>query len=306
MKYYLGIDGGGTKTQYLISDEKLNIIAEYIGPTCHYMQCGYPELSRLLKEGILKVCNQAQISPEDITSAFIGCAGYGDTEGDKAPIEEAVRLGMCGIKFAIGNDCENALAGALGGADGINIIAGTGSMACGKVNGSDAIRCGGWHHALRSDEGSAYWISIKLLQEFTKQSDGRHERTSLYNAVKNRLQLEDDGDVITLVVTDWDLDRGKIASLSPLCTELYDAGEPCAIAIVKEAASELADLAISIDRLLGHPENMTVSGTGGVFKMGDRLIQPLSKKLSEHNLTFKEPLYSPGQGSLILARNIDK
>ncbi|MEI9903464.1 MAG: BadF/BadG/BcrA/BcrD ATPase family protein [Asticcacaulis sp.] len=62
-------------------------------------------------------------------------------------------------------------AGSLAGADGINIVAGTGSIGYGERLGRGA-RAGGWGEVF-SDEGSAYWIAVQGLAAFARMSDGR-------------------------------------------------------------------------------------------------------------------------------------
>lgn len=304
MKYYLGIDGGGTKTKFSLCNETGQILSEYIGPTCHYLQCGLDGITSLFNTGIDEVCSKANIERNDIAFAFAGCAGYGDVEEDCPPIIQAVAASMNNIPFAVGNDCENALAGALAGADGINLIAGTGSMGCGISPAvKESLRCGGWHHAIGSDEGSAYWISWNLLKEFTRQSDGRDEKTPLYDKIREALDIESDGALITRVIEEWNMDRTRVASLAPLAAQLYDEGDMYAILIIECAAEELADMAIALYRQLGFDGSyqVPVSGTGGVFKMGERIIEPLAKILEENGMIYQEPLLPPECGSLILA-----
>ena len=88
MKYYLGIDGGGTKTKFVLGYEDGTVIGEYTGPTSHYMQCGFDGLEKLMREGVLAVCRDAseksgvEVTPGEIAFAFAGCAGVGDLVAD--------------------------------------------------------------------------------------------------------------------------------------------------------------------------------------------------------------------------------
>lgn len=308
MKYYLGIDGGGTKTKFTLATKDVEIVKEYIGPACHYLQCGYDGLSEIMAAGIEKVTEGAGLKPEDIAFAFAGIAGYGDVINDAPKIRAAVKKGLGEVPFEIGNDCENALAGALGTIPGINIIAGTGSVGCGVNEAGDYARCGGWHHVLGGDEGSGYWIGWSLIKEFQRQSDGRDEKTALYNAVCNTLSLRTDDQIVTRVVEEWNLDRTKIASLAPVCQMLYDAGDPHAKAILTEAANELAEFAIALHRKLGFDssEEIPCSGTGGIFKMGDCIIGPFSEALKKHGMKYAAPLMEPDLGAVLLAIKHDK
>lgn len=311
MKYYLGIDGGGTKTKFTLTSEDLKIISEYTGPACHYLQCGYDGLSRIMADGLQNVADKAGIKPDDIAFAFAGIAGFGDVINDAPKIREAVGKGIGSVPFELGNDCENALAGALGDAVGINIIAGTGSVGCGINESGDYARCGGWHHVLGGDEGSGYWIGWSLIKEFQRQSDGRDEKTALYNAVCNTLSLHTDDQIVTRIVEEWNLDRTKIASLAPVCQLLYDAGDPHAKAILTAAANELAEFAIALYRRLGfnaseRSEPIPCSGTGGIFKMGECIIGPFSEALKKHGMKYAAPLMEPDLGAVLLAIKHDR
>ncbi|MDD4200457.1 MAG: BadF/BadG/BcrA/BcrD ATPase family protein [Eubacteriales bacterium] len=332
MKYYLGVDGGGTKTSFTLCDENLNVINEFTGPGCHYLQCGYEGLRAIMAEGLIEVTYGAYdihgaINPEDIAFAFVGCAGYGDVATDTPLIGDAIRRGLQNLPLALGNDCENALAGALGDRPGINIIAGTGSVGCGKNERGDYVRCGGWHYALGGDEGSGYWISWRLIQEFQRQSDGRDVRTLLYDEVRRILDLDTDDAIVTRVVEEWKLDRTRIAGLAPMVSELAKAGDPHAQEILHDAAAQLAEFALAIYKRLGFDQAsgsisdsaakgdlakddsvstycslpVPCSGTGGVFKMGEFITGPFSRILAANGMEYVEPLAEPDIGAVILA-----
>ncbi|MGN0702904.1 MAG: N-acetylglucosamine kinase [Lentihominibacter sp.] len=304
MKYYLGIDGGGTKTKFTLCDESLNKVSEYTGPGCHYLQVGFDGLQEVISSGLRKVtAGGRHIETKDIAFAFAGCAGYGDVAADAPLIGDAIKKGLGGIPSRVGNDCENALAGALGDTPGINIIAGTGSVGCGRNSRGDFARCGGWHHVMGGDEGSGYWISWSLLKEFQRQSDGRDARTLLYEEVRRALELNTDDEIVTRVVGQWNLDRTKIASLAPLALELCNAGDPHGKAILKEAAVQLADFAFALYDRLGFDRSEIVpcSGTGGVFRMGSPVTEPFSELLASKGMEYKEPMSEPDMGAVMLA-----
>lgn len=306
MMYYLGIDGGGTKTKFSLCDEKGNLKASVEEKTCHYLQVGFDGVTEIINQGIENVCKKVNISRNEIAYAFSGTPGYGDAPKDMQPICDAVKKGMNGIPFSIGNDGEIALAGSLCCKDGINIVAGTGSIGFGYDSKTNTtLKCGGWHHGIGSDEGSGYWIAYHLLHEFTRQIDGRDEKTELYNKVKEHLNLQDDGDIISVVIVDWDLDRTKIASLSRIVDELYDLGDKYAIEIIDNAAKELADIIICLYKELGFHKQVDVSYSGGVFNMGDKIINALKKHLSSCDVNLVTPVLSPDKGSLLLAMKND-
>lgn len=305
MKCYLGIDGGGTKTKFILCDSRGNVLAEDTRSTSHYLQTGLPGLTRVLSEGLAEVLNRSGAQPEQVASAFVGLSGYGDVASDDPDIRGAVSRALGDIPHGIGNDSENALAGALAGACGINLICGTGSIACGRNPAGAVMRCGGWHHVIGSDEGSGYWMGVELLHAFTRQSDGRDPKTYLYDLIRSTLSLKEDDDVITRVIEDWGADRTKIAALSRLMGRLYDRGDPNAGRILDRAAAELADMAAALYRRLGFSGDVPVSYSGGVFNIGRPILEPLAMQLAALGMTLCAPKLPPDLGAVVLAFQYD-
>ncbi len=138
------------------------------------------------------------------------------------------------------NDMVCGWAGSLAGADGVNVIAGTGSMTYGRRAGA-GVRVGGWGE-LFGDEGSGYWIGIRALRAFSKMSDGRAERGPLHDVLSRDLALDADIDLIGLVLHQWQGARQQIAALAPAVREAAISGDHRAQAILTDAAAELAGI----------------------------------------------------------------
>ena len=64
MSYYIGIDGGGTKTAYALFDEKKNIVAMVKGPGSNHenMENGFDEAADIIWAGIKNLLHEADIS----------------------------------------------------------------------------------------------------------------------------------------------------------------------------------------------------------------------------------------------------
>lgn len=307
MSYYIGIDGGGTKTKFLLCNEKGQILAEDTQPTSHYFQCGLDGVTNIIKTGIENCCTKTNLQSTDIVKCFAAIPGYGDIEDDNEKIQTAVAQGIHGISFEIGNDTDNGLAGSLAGKAGINIIAGTGSIGLGMNQKGETLRCGGWHHIFGGDEGSAYWLACKLILEFTRQSDGRDEKTVLYSYLKEKMNLVNDSDILTKTITEMDFDRTKIADLASHLYPLAQQNDKYALQFYKDAAKELYDI-INTIRLSLHMENeeTLLSYSGGVFKSGDFILKPLQDCFANQNVKIVAPVLSPDAGSLLLALKMDQ
>ena len=214
---YLGVDGGGTKTALCLVDEGGRVAAQTQAPSCYYFTEGIDLVGRVLQEGIDEVCDRASVKPAEIRYAFFGLPTYGEVSGD-VPTLDAVPGEILGHgRYACDNDTVCGWAGSLGGVDGINVVSGTGSITYGERLGRGA-RVGGWGD-LFGDEGSAYWISIKGLNAFTRMSDGRLPVGPLHEALRTHLELAADLDLVDVVLNRWQGGRSEIAALSRVVVE---------------------------------------------------------------------------------------
>ena len=180
-------------------------------------------------------------------------------------------------RYRCGNDMVCAFAGSLGGEDGINIVAGTGSIGYGERRGKSA-RAGGWGEVF-GDEGSAYWIAVQGLNVFTRMSDGRLPKGPLHAAFKAGLGLGVDLDLGAKVMNAPA--RGSIAALSKLVARAAQDGDSAAIRIFDEAARELAAVVEAVRQALEFEpgEGVAVSYSGGVFNAGALILAPLQRHL---------------------------
>ncbi|MDV4150690.1 BadF/BadG/BcrA/BcrD ATPase family protein [Clostridium sp. AL.422] len=296
--YFLGVDGGGTKTSFTLIDYNGKVKSEVIKGPSHPTQIGFENLEKLLKEGLEDTIKNNNISRNHIERACLGLAGYGIVKEIAEKIAEVVERVFEGIDYDLNSDVRVAIAGALAGEDGINIVAGTGSIAL-ALKSDELIRCGGWGYTV-GDEASAYWIGKKAIALFSKESDGRVEKGPLYEIIKTSLGLNRDAEIISYINNEIKGDRSEIAKLAILCSEAARIGDKGAIVIFNQAAFEIAEM---IKTLLKNYDNnhVKVSYTGGVFKSGYLILEPLKNMLEGLNVELIEPVLSPDLGACLLA-----
>lgn len=302
--YYIGIDGGGTKTAFTIINEEGIKIDQIITGTTHYEQIGFESVENVLKTTIDLILKNNDISTNEVDGVFIGLPGYGEVKSVKCELDRIVANILGDIKFEIGNDVEVGLAGSLAGECGINIVSGTGSIALGKDTNGKTVRCGGWGDYI-GDEGSAYWIGKKTLEVFSKQSDNRLHKDDLYYHIKEVLNIQDDFDIIDYAVNKINKDRAKIAEFSNICFESALNGDKSAIKIFEDAAYELSLLVKMIIKELKFEDEVLVSYSGGVFKSKDMILNPLKENLKEYNIKLIEPVLGPVEGACLLAYKLN-
>ncbi len=174
LRRYLGVDGGGSKTAFVLIDEQGEVLGCHQEGPAYYLQTGMEPMRAMLARGILATLAQAALTPAAVDFAFLGLPSYGEDSKLLATLDAAAAPTLAAGRFRCGNDAVCGWAGALAGQEGINVVAGTGSMAYGEYGGR-AARAGGWGE-LFSDEGSGYWVAREGLQLFSRMSDGRAPR----------------------------------------------------------------------------------------------------------------------------------
>ena len=126
----------------------------------------------------------------------------------------AAALPGCG-QILIDNDSVAGWAGSLAAKPGINVVAGTGSVAYGRDPQRHGYRVGGWS-LFFADEGSCSWVARQLITEFVKQSDGRRPRSAIYEEVRSALGITKDLYVSGYLQTEVRNNSALLAQLQPV------------------------------------------------------------------------------------------
>ncbi|MDH5822669.1 BadF/BadG/BcrA/BcrD ATPase family protein [Luteimonas sp. RD2P54] len=303
---FLGVDGGGTKTRFALIDGEARLLAEARLGTTYHPHAGLDGVREILACGVERVLAQAGARPAEVAHAFFGLPAHGE-DSRITPLLDAMPAAILGHeRYACDNDMVCGWAGSLGCADGVNIVAGTGSIGYGQRQGRSA-RAGGWGEAF-SDEGSAYWIAIQGLNAFSRMSDGRLAKGPLHAIFREALGLGHDLDICAHVYGTRNYARGELAQLSPLVAQAAQAGDPAALGIYRQAAQELAAIAASLRTALEFEprESVPLSYSGGAFAAGELLLQPFAAALHAASPAFelRRPLHQPHYGAALYARKL--
>lgn len=304
---YLGVDGGGTKTAFALISAQGQLLAAHQERGTYHVDIGIDGVEQVLQRGVAALLQQAGCHAGDIRYAFFGLPAYGEDSRAVAALNAIPARLLAPGKYRCGNDMVCGWAGSLGCQDGINIVAGTGSISYGENAGRQA-RCGGWGE-LFGDEGSAHWIGRCGLTLFSRMSDGRSERGPLYDIFRTALALDSDLDLSGLALNEWHSDRSKIAKVSVLVSQAAQAGDLQAREIFRLAAQELVDIieATSAQLAFGIDEDVPVSYSGGVFNAGALILEPMEAMLNATARRYRlmAPLYEPLIGAALYAAKCD-
>ena len=305
---YLGVDGGGTKTRFALIDGDGRLLGEAQLGTTYHPHVGLDGVRAILAEGVAEVLAAADRTLDDIDYAFFGLPAYGEDSHATALLQTFPAAILGHDRYACDNDMVCGWAGSLACADGINIVAGTGSIGYGQRRGA-AARAGGWGEAF-SDEGSAYWIAMRGLNAFSRMSDGRLPKGPLHAILNAHFQLDTDLDICAHVYGGKSYARGELAQLSRQVEEAAQAGDAVAIDIFHDAGGELAQVcdALRVALQFEPGELVPVSYSGGAFSAGELLLAPLRDALFAASPCFemRTPLHVPHYGAALYAAKLGR
>ncbi len=287
MRRYLGVDGGGSKTSFLLIDEEGRVLGSHLAGSAYHLEIGLGSLEAMLARGVADTLQQAGLDAAGITFAFLGLPAYGEDRSVQARLDAAPEAALPAGRYRCGNDMVCGWAGALAGADGINIVAGTGSIAYGEYEGRTA-RAGGWGE-LFSDEGSAHWLAREGLRLFSRMSDGRSPRGALHGIMRRHFGLAHDLDLCAAIYGKSAAQRSQLAQLSRLVAEAATAGDPAARTLFLQAATELAEIADAVRDQLQVPAglDLQLSYSGGLFQLRELLLEPFEAALAARSRRYR-------------------
>jgi len=287
----LAIDGGGTKTIAIITDETGTILGTGQSGTSNYHVTGKENtiktLQNVISDAVERFKKEASLAGDTdvvIKLGVFALAGL-DTETDQANVQEIVKnvIADSGVRFGkviVENDALSALLGATNGQPGVLLIAGTGSIAFAHDGNGEFLRSGGWGHLL-GDEGGGYWIGKEAISAILKMFDGRGTETLLADLVIDYLKLESHEQLYN-----WVYGPGysihKVAALSTIVEEAYLKGDLVSREILDRAVDELFALICGVAKhsgILGKPFKLLF--LGGVLQNSDYIKEALTKKVHE-------------------------
>lgn len=272
---FLGVDGGGTKTNIALMNEARDIIAEGSGGPSNPLRVGVETAVANIEKAIDAACDSAGVSRGDIVAATLGLAGV-----RRQDIRERVRESFSSRfrvrKTYVTTDADIALYGTTLGKAGLVVIAGTGSVCIGINEKGEKFIAGGWG-PLAGDEGGGRGIAGEALHAVAKASDGRGERTKLSERAAEYFRASNVENLIVAIYAPQ-MDNSRIAGFAKFVVETAQEGDKVASEILRDAGNELGTAAVAVLKKLGLEKSKVPIGcVGSVFKAGELLTGPMNE-----------------------------
>ncbi len=303
INYYIGIDGGGTKSTVLVSDGRKDLYAFVVSG---FNYNSFPK--NVIQQNVADIRTYLQthgLDAADCLGICIGSAGTGNEEA-VAFLKKAFMEGGFSCRLLITGDHVTALKGAFGNECGILLIAGTGSICYGQTGEEEPIRAGGYGHLI-DDGGSAYAIGRDLLHEVVMEGDGRKEKTILTEAVFAKLGIDSVSELISYVY-DKNHTKKEIAMIASILTEKELLSLKMVQKILENGARELVSCVKAVTERLSVPagEYIPLVLAGSTIQNNkvyqDIFVQELKKELPQIRIVEAEKDAEHGAIDLLLKK----
>lgn len=303
MPYYLGIDGGGTKTTAALGDESCVLAVVTAGPS-NVFRVGEQRARESLHKAVRQACAAAGIAPADIARTCIGASGAARPE-----IAVVVRNALAEIlpnQIEVIGDMETSLVAVFDTGPGVIVIAGTGSSAYGRNHQGVTTRAGGWGFAI-GDEGSAHWIGREALKATLRKydEDPGNSDTKFAAAL---CKVWGAGSLNEMALTASSVPPPDFAALFPVVAANKD---EIAWQIQLAAGRELARIAAIVTHHLfcaNETDPVPVAMIGGVFRHAQTVRETFYNELRRRDprVEVNPQVVEPVDGALRVARRAAK
>ena len=243
MRYFLGVDAGGTKTHALIADETGTAVGFGLGGPGNWESVGYEGFTRNLLDITSQALESSGISLSQIAGAGLGLAGYDWPSQRQAHLDAIRPLGLA-CPLEIVNDATlGILAGSAEGW-GISVVSGTGCNARGwsRDHRHEGRAVGGGSN-WSGEYSGGYDIVARAMRAVTFEWLKRGPATALTRVFLKQTGASDLADLIEGVYVErYTFSPEFVLQVFQTARE----GDPQALEVVRWAGDELGQMAVGV------------------------------------------------------------
>ena len=293
--YYLGIDGGGTKTEFALSDSDGKIVSRLFMDGCNPNTVGIEQTKCIIEQGVIQVSKDIPLSSVVAYAGIAGCASESYASEVKGVLEK-LSLAACDV----GSDNNNLVAAGLGESEGITMILGTGICSY-VVKKEETKRIAGWGY-LFDNGGSAFHIGRDAINAYFSAYDGTGEETTLVQRIKQTFS-DSNAEFLKYLYSGGN----KLVSSYAMCVfDEAEKGDKVSITILKKHIAEIAKLIrASLSHFSDYKESIQVILGGGLTNQA-LLLPYLLDELGDDTKRCKIQILDvpPVNGALELAKSL--
>jgi len=303
MALYIGIDGGASSTRGVLIDESGNTLNKFVLNQGSNLKV-YEDLApKRIIELINKLCNDINLSTDDISAFGLGLAAVSCDKGRELLFKELDRINISDKTILI-NDAEAAYRVSCQENVGVLVTVGTGVICIGRSSNGNFFRTAGKGHDAE-DIGSGYWIGkeafLKLaLNEALIEHDPN--LLEIRDIIFTKYKKDNFNDVLEYI-SEHDDTLSLKASIAKDIISISNTNK-IALKIIQEATFNVADYIINLVQMLDYKDsdNLVLFGNGSVINSPiyrSSLNDALSFHYPEINWIFSK--ISASYGSAMIA-----
>ena len=261
MNYFIGFDGGGTKTEALLLDARGQLAGRGVAGPSNPLRIGFELAFANLRTAAEAALSAARADAKQVRGACAGLAGAGSRRVVKRVMGFLVET-FPAADVHVTTDANVALEAATNGGPGVILIAGTGSIALGRNGAGQTARAGGMGPWV-GDEGSAFDIGRRGVIAVARARDGLAPVTLLSETIPAAFEATTFYPLVERVA---ESPEQVFPSIFPLVVEAAELGDDPSREILFTAALALSQIALRVARHLNLAEQKFVlTKSGGVF-----------------------------------------
>lgn len=234
--YYLGIDGGGTRSRAEVFNEFGQCLGVADAGAANVATAGEQTKQSIL-DVVVKAIENAKLSGSIQLHDLHVAAGLAGANVPSAQLTlKAWKHPFASFRFA--SDLQTAIIGAHSGEDGALLIVGTGSCAASWYQ-NKLVQYGG-HGFILGDKGSGAWLGRQAVSHTLECLDGVLTRTAFSKHVCQYLQVKTTEE---LVEQYHQAAPSLFGELAPIVMQLACDNENAALQVVQDGADYLSKIA---------------------------------------------------------------
>lgn len=285
MSFYIGIDGGGTKTQYALFDEKKDMIS-YIkatGSNHENLEGAIPEAAKILMDGINELIKDNNLVLGDISHILMALAGIDHKYQCDEMTGELKKLGL-NVPFSIYNDGFIVVKAGITGKAGIGYNCGTGTC-CNSV-GSDGklLQVGGFGD-LSGDVGGGHWIARQTFGKIYDDICLKIKHTEMTEKIVETFGIAPDRNGVLSLIAPMEEGRDEIVrAMLDIFFEALNNGDTAALEIadvMAERGAQFITAHIRNQKFDDEVIQVVLSGSMHCKLPSDVYVNKLIKKTEE-------------------------
>jgi N-acetylglucosamine kinase-like BadF-type ATPase len=301
----LGVDGGGTRTEAVVSDHAGELLGRAVSGPSNWEDVGLGGAGAAFRVAVGEALAAAAARPEDVAHAVFGLAGV-DWPADVERLAYAIDpLGLAGGRSTV-NDSEIVLRAGSDSVAAIAVVAGGGSVVAGRNAAGETFRTLGLG-PLFGDFSSAIDVSEEAVRAVARAYTGRGPSTALTDLLCGRFERPTAADLLEYLSRRELHGRieNEVENVAPLVIEAAADGDGVSREILDRVGREMgADVVLVAARLGMLRSAFDVVLAGGFLSAAGSFVSgPLEQvvRLEATDVEFVHLRTPPVVGAVLMA-----